>query len=470
MSTTYNSSQLPTSLSGIMMMARDALLAQQAAMNVLSHNVSNVNTEGFHRQRVTLSTRTPMEGYGGQWGQGVDIQQVERSYHSFITRQERTEAGTLGRWETERDLMMRVEELVGGLSDYGIGNAMTQFWNSWEDLANDADSVTARLNVIGRANDLGTAFHDTYLDLDNVRKEVNVEMMSQIDTINNYAQRIAALNEQIYTVTGRSQNPNDLMDQRDQLVKELGQMANITIEEEKNGSMTIYLGNETLVFRNEYRTLDWKVDTTGSTGPSGGNVIWSDDQRQVQLYSGKLYGSLQVRDYTTGLLSKLDNLANTLRDEVNSMHSDGIGLDGSTGNNFFNTDVRGALSLHVNSDLANNPQKVSVSTVSATGDNSLAHSIFNLQFENAFDEGQSNYNDYYQQLVIDLGNRIDNANTRADASAASMEQTESWQQQYTGVNLDEEMANMVTVQYAFTAASKVTTAVDEMIQTLLAAV
>ena len=470
MSSTYNSAHLPTSLSSIMMMARDALLTQQSAMNVLSHNISNVNTDGYHRQRVTLSTKSALEGYGGQWGQGVDIQQVERSYHSFITRQERSEAGILGRWETERDMLKRVEELVGGLSDYGVGNALTEFWNSWEDFANDADSVTARLNVIGRANDLGTAFHDTYLDLDNIRKEVNVEMQSQIETINNYAQRIAALNEQVYTLTGRSQSPNDLMDQRDQLVKELGQMANITIEEESNGSMTIYLGNETLVFRNEYRTLDWKTDTTGTTGASGGSVVWSDDQREVQLYSGKLYGSLQVRDYVTDLLGKLDTMADSIRDQVNALHEDGIGLDGSTGNSFFNTDARGAQALRVNSDLVSNPEKVAGSTISATGDNSLAHDIFNLQFNESFDNGQSNFNDYFQQLVIDLGNRIDNATTRADASAASMAQSESWQQQYTGVNLDEEMANMVTVQYAFTAAAKVQTAVDEMIQSLLAAV
>jgi len=470
MSTTYNSSQLPTSLTGIMQMARDALLAQQAAMNVLSHNVANVDTEGYHRQRVSLTSRYPLEGYGGTWGQGVNIQQVERSYQSFITRQERTEVGNLGRWETERDMLMRVEELVGGLTDYGVGNALTEFWNSWEDLANDTDSVTARLNVIGRAKDLGTSFGNTYTDLDNIRKEVNVEMKSQIDTINNYARRIAALNQQIYTITGRSQNPNDLMDQRDQLVKELGKMANITIEEESNGSLTVYLGSETLVFRNEFRTLDWKVDTTGSTGPSGGNVVWSDDQRQVQLYSGQLYGAQQVRDYVTEMLSKLDDLANTIRDEVNALHETGIGLDGTTDNAFFRTDLDGAQSLQVNADLLNDPQKVAASAVSATGDNSLAHDIFNLQFEEHFDQGQSNYNDYYQQLVVELGNKIDNAKTRADASQASLEQTESWQQQYTGVNLDEEMTNMVNVQYAFTAASKVNSAVDEMIQTLLASV
>jgi flagellar hook-associated protein 1 FlgK len=470
MATTYNSAQLPTSLSGILGMARDALIAQQAAMNTLSHNISNVNTEGYHRQRVQLESRQPREGYGGTWGQGVNIQSVERSYDSFITRQERIEVGTLGRWETERDLMMRVEELLSEISDYGIGNALTEFWNSWEDFANDSDSVSARLNVIGRGQDLGTAIHNTYSSLDDVRKEVNIETKAMAEEVNDLARRIASLNEKIYTVTGRNQSPNDLMDQRDQLVKDLGRLANITIEEESNNSMTIYLGSETLVFRNEFRTLDWEVDTSGTTGKSGGNLRWADDQREVQLYSGELYGSLQVRNYVSGLLDDLNNFADTIRDRINTLHQDGIGLDGTTGNAFWNTDGSGALELRVNSDLVNSPEKLAASTLVATGDSALAHQMFELQFERDFDNGESSYNDFYQQLITDVGNEINNAKTRAEAAEASLQQSENWQQQYTGVNLDEEMSSMITVQYAFSAASKITTAVDEMMRTIIASV
>lgn len=470
MSTTPNSSQLPTSLSGILNMARDSLLAQQSAMNTLSHNISNVNTEGYHRQTVSLISRPGLEGSGGTWGQGVEIEQVQRAYDSFITRQERVEVGQVGRWETERDLMLRVEELLSEISDYGIGNAMTEFWNAWEDLANDSDSITARLNVIGRGNDLGTAMHDTYLDLENVRKEINIEMQAMAGEINDLAKRIASLNEKIYTVTGRSQNPNDLMDQRDQLVKELGEMANITIEEEANGSMSVYLGSETLVFRNEYRTLDWQTDTTGTTGKSGGNLVWSDDQRDVQLYAGKIFGSLQVRDYVSGLLDNLDLLADTIRDEVNTLHSTGIGLDSTTGNNFFTATSTGASALTVNSDLINSPEKLAASAVTATGDSSLAHDMYNLQFNQSFHDGESTYDDFYQQLITDVGNVINNATTRAEASTASLQQSENWQQQYSGVSLDEEMAEMISVQYAFSAASKVATVVDEMMQIILNAV
>lgn len=465
-----SSTSLPTSLSGIMNMARDALLAQQSALNTISHNIANVNTEGYHRQTVSLTSRPGLDGTGGSWGQGVEIEEVRRAYDSFITRQERVEVGQVGRWETQSDLMLRVEELLSEISDYGIGNALTEFWNSWEDLANDSDSVTARLNVIGRGNDLGTAMHDTYLDLNNVRKEINIEMQAMVGEINDLARRIASLNDKIYTATSRSQNPNDLMDQRDELVKKLGEMANITIEEESNGSMTIYLGSETLVFRNEFRTLDWETDTTGSTGKSGGNIIWADDRREVQLYSGKLFGSLEVRDYVTDLLTKLDNLADTLRDEVNELHQTGIGLDGTTGNSFFNTDGIGALALHVNSDLTNSPDKVAASDVTATGDSSLAHAMFNVQFNQSFDGGQSTYDDYYQQMITDVGNVINNAKTRAEAAQASLQQSENWQQQYTGVSLDEEMANMISVQYAFSAASKVANAVNEMMVTIINAV
>lgn len=448
-------------------MARDALMAQQTAMNTVSHNISNVNTPGYHRQRTVFETRGAKPGLPGQHGSGVNVQAIERSYNTFLTRQERIDAGEVGRWAAQKDMLSRVEEVMNELSDYGIGNALSAFWNSWQDLSNDVDSVSSRIDVVNKAKDLGRAIHDTYTRLDTTRKEVNIGIQTAGDTINEYAKRIADLNEQIYTVVTRQQNPNDLMDQRDQLVKELSSVVNITIQEEENGSVSVYLGNEALVTRNITREVSWISDNDAESGKSSGNLVWADTEEELQINGGDIFGHKQVRDMVSDMMEDLDTFADTIREQVNTLHLTGTGKDGSKGNNFFRPDVSGAQSLIVDQMIVDHPEKIAASTDFATGDSNLAHDIYRLQFEDVFNEGTANYEDFYQGMVVAVGDQLQIAQTKHEAAVATMQQTESWQQIYTGVNLDEEMSEMITVQYAFTAASKLANVLDQMMQQIV---
>ncbi|MCB2198223.1 flagellar hook-associated protein FlgK [bacterium] len=453
-----------SSLASQLKMARDALLAQQQALNTVSHNVANVNTEGYHRQRAIFETRDALPDINGMNGSGVDVQSVERAYHSFLTRQERTESGELGRWTMQNDMLARVEEVMNELGDSGVTTALDEFFNAWEDLANDVDSSSSRVNLVGKAKDLGYALHSSYSRLDNIRTEINMHMQEGGARINDLATRIAGLNEQIYTVVSRKQQPNDLMDQRDQLVKELSSIANITIQEEDNGSVTVFLGNEALVMRNETRMVEWETDRTGTLGKSGGNLVWADTGNELQLASGELKGDYDSRALINDALAKMDTFANTLRDQVNALHEQGVARDGTTGNLFFRDDVDGAQSLIVNSTLETSPEKIAASRTSATGDSGLAHDIYNLQFDELMNNGQSTMSDYYQSIVTTIGTEAGKAATYAESAELSLQQAENWQQQYTGVSLDEEMADMITIQYAFTAASKVANTVNEMMR------
>ncbi|HEB84562.1 MAG TPA: hypothetical protein ENI92_06125, partial [Bacteroidetes bacterium] len=161
MSTISGNHYSSPTLQGQLKMARDALLAQQTAMSVLSHNVANVNTEGYHRQRAIMESRTPLDGHPGQIGGGVNVQRIERLADTFAEQQVRMESGTVGRWQAQRDGMMQVEQVFGENRDYALSGALDEFWNSWEDFANDADSITSRLNVIARGQNLARAFRQT---------------------------------------------------------------------------------------------------------------------------------------------------------------------------------------------------------------------------------------------------------------------------------------------------------------------
>ncbi|MCB2210545.1 flagellar hook-associated protein FlgK [bacterium] len=448
-------------LSAQLAMARDALLSHQNSLNTISHNVANVDTLGYHRQRTVLGARAGLPGINGTYGQGVEVLGIQRAQVEYISRQERSDSSLVGRWTGQRDSMRRVEETLNELGDYGIGTALDNFWNSWEDLANDADNASARTAVITAAKDLGYSMATTYSSMDSQREQINTEMMSQAGSINLYAARIANLNEQIADLVASGQVPNDLLDARELLLKDLSSLVNIHVEYEGTGAANVYIGSEEIVHRDSYRELAWQGVGDGSLGKNGGNFVWSDNGNEVSISSGYIYGMLQTRDEIGDILAELDTLADAVRSTVNAAHIEGIGHDGTTGNVFFRDDVTGARSLEVDEEILENVDKVAASRLSATGANDLAHDMYELQFANPWGDSRT-INSRYATMVSDIGTVVQNADLRYETSEAALQQTENLQQEYTGVNLDEEMSAMINTQYAYNAASKVFNTVEEM--------
>ncbi len=449
------------SLGAQLAMARDALLSHQNSLNTISHNVANVDTLGYHRQRTVLGAKAGLPGINGTYGQGVEVLGIQRAQVEYISRQERVDSSLVGRWSGQRDSMMRVEETLNELGDYGIGTALDNFWNSWQDLANDADNASARTAVVTAAKDLGYSMATTYSSMDSQREQINTEMMAQSGSINLYAARIANLNEQIADLVASGQVPNDLLDARELLLKDLSALVNVHVEYEDTGAANVYIGSEEMVHRDSNREIAWQGTGDSSLGKNGGNFVWSDNGNEVSISSGYIYGMLQTRDEIGDILAELDMIADAVRSSVNAAHVEGIGHDDTTGNVFFRDDVTGARSLLVDDEILENVDKVAASTVSATGANDLAHDIYELQFANPWGDSRT-INGRYATLVADIGTTVQNADLRYETAEAALQQTENLQQEYTGVNLDEEMSAMINTQYAYNAASKVFNTVEKM--------
>lgn len=450
-------------LQGQLMMARDALKAQQQAMSVVGHNVSNIQTEGYTRQRVVFTPNTGIDGNPGQIGMGARIAEIQRMSNEFVDNQVRYETGSLGHWESQRDGLMMIEEVLSEVESNALSSAMDEYWNAWEDLANDADSITARINLIERAETMARAFQTPAEGIGKIRETMNIDLQTFVSEINDAAARIANLNSQITAAVTRGQSPNDLMDQREQLIQKLSRIIGITVQNDTNGSVSIYIGSDILVARDSVREVYWQDNA--EKGKSGGDMAFRDTDSLLNIVDGEAYGKIFVRDEAAlTALDDLNLLANTIRDEVNALHETGISLDGTTGNRFWRNDMSGAIDLQVAEDLYLNPEKVATSAVSSTGDSSLAHQIFDLQFNKYFNNGESDISDYYRGTVARVGTLVRHATDQADASVAAVEQAENWRQHYSGVNLDEEMANMIAYQRIYMAAAKVLTQVDEMIR------
>ncbi len=447
---------------------RDAILTHQRAIEVAGHNIANVNTPGYSRQRLVLTPKAPIDTWAGQLGTGVQGIEVQRIVDNYIGDQINSTAQDLGRWQAQKNALKRVEIVLDETTGYGLNQAMSRFWNAWQDLVNNPSGMTQRSLVAGEGVNLSNTFNDIYSDLVEVRHDLDSDITETVNQINRFGSQLADLNDKIQSVLASGQNPNDYRDERDQLLKELSELIDFSSSENSDGVVTVTLGDgNDLVSTAGAAELaandtdgDGFVDITWRTAPA--TAINSD------ISSGKLRGWLQSRDaIIPDNLTRLETLATTLRDQVNAVHLAGYGLDG-TQNNFF--DPSGTLSsgtFAVNPVLVSDVGKIAAGDTSDPGDNQTAIRIAGLQNTLAMSGGTTTFDEYYNAVVSDVGIAVKDAASNYDHQESMAAYMENYRESVSGVSLDEEMVSLIKFQHAYNAAAKLITTVDELLDTLI---
>ncbi|MBT8117656.1 MAG: flagellar hook-associated protein FlgK, partial [Gammaproteobacteria bacterium] len=230
--------------SGLLDIGSSALLSNQRALDIVSHNVANVNTPGYSRQQVNLTTRLPQLSSSGFIGTGVNVSAITRSYDQFITNELRS--GTSG--FREADVLA---SLAGGLDNLladqssGLSPVLGSFFDSFQGVANDPTSIAARQALLGEAGSLSARFQGLSNWLDDTRRGLATRMNTDVQQVNQLASSIASLNVQIIEARGNAagQPPNDLLDQRDQKLLELAELVSITTTTQEDGSLNVFIGS-----------------------------------------------------------------------------------------------------------------------------------------------------------------------------------------------------------------------------------
>lgn len=447
---------------------RDAILTQQRAIEVTGHNIANVNTPGYSRQRLVLTPKDPIPTWAGQMGTGVQGIEVERIVDYYLGDQINSSAQDLARWEAQRDTLERVEVVLDETTGYGLNDAMSEFWNAWQDLASNPSGNTQRSLLVGVSENLSNTFNRIYSGLEEIRNDIDSSMSDAVTEINSLATQIADLNDNIELVEASGQNPNDYRDERDQLLKELSELIDFTSSEASNGVVTVTLGDgNNLVSSAGASSLvandtdaDGFLDISWSSAP--GVAINSS------ISGGKLKGWLEVRDVIVpDYQSRLETLATTLRDQVNTEHIAGYGLDG-TQNNFFDpTGTLAAGTFSVNPTISTDVSKIAAGDTSASGDNKTAIRIAGLQNNLTMSASTATFDDYYNSLVSDVGMKVNDADNNYEYQSSMSEQLDNYRESISGVSLDEEMVNLIKFQHAYNAAAKLITTVDELMDALM---
>ena len=223
---------------GSLEMGKSALNAFRLGMQTVGHNISNMNTEGYSRQRVNFATVTPENIYNvGQLGQGMYASDIERIRDEFLDFQFRDNNAALGYWEKINDLYDSIQNYISEPNSSGIRAAMDTFFTNMQTLQQTPEDTSARRSLVESANSLGSMLSGLISNFNTYNESINMEIKQSVDEANGMLYDIAALNAQIYEAEALGQNANDLMDQRDLIIDRLSKMMDISYNEplEKNG-------------------------------------------------------------------------------------------------------------------------------------------------------------------------------------------------------------------------------------------
>ena len=328
-----------------------SLRALQRALDTTAHNIANVSTPGYTRQRVDFATRTP-QAYGTNWiGSGVNATSVRRIYDQFVSQQARTSSGTLARMDAYASQAERLDNLLGDTTN-GLSTSLQGFTNAINEVSSTPSSISARQVLLAQGNALTERLRSYDARLREMSSSVDTRLVGEASEISGLARGVARLNGDIaVAIQQTGQAPNDLLDQRDALIDQLSGKVGVTVVAEGESTLNVFIGTgQPLV-----------LGTTASQITTVANPL---DPERVQLAlqtpSGTVDISRSVSGGTLGGLldwrremldparNELGRITLAVANQVNSQHREGMDLTGALGGNFFNTGGVGVVSATSN--------------------------------------------------------------------------------------------------------------------------
>jgi flagellar hook-associated protein 1 FlgK len=370
-------------MSGIFNIGVRSLQANQAALQTTGNNIANVNTPGYSRQSVVVQTVQGQYTGGGYIGAGVDISTVQRQHSEFLTRQAAL-SSSVAASDTERLAQLKQLEDVFQGGEAGLGSAISDMMNAFSDVANAPTDLSARAVVLTRVDEATARIRTAESRMTDLRRGVGSELASAVASVNSLAARISKVNQEIARTNGSGQAPNDLLDQRDQLIKDLNGYVQTSSVAADDGTVSIFLASsQPLVLGTSVRPVALGTDAFGD--PSKAKLTLTQGSsttvlEEATLGGGKLAGLLRFQNsdlQDAGQL--LGRLALAIGTAVNAQHRLGLDLKGAAGGDLIQMgpipDGRPAKSNTGNATVA-----VAVQTIPSSGASSLLASDYQINF------------------------------------------------------------------------------------------
>lgn len=451
------------SLQSLLSIARGALSAHQRAMDVAGHNVANANTPGYSRQRLVLSSASPLQLPLYSIGRGVEAVAIERTRSSFYDAAYRRDSGLLGMASTLRDYLGQVETAMNEPSDTGLSSSLDSLFGAFSDLAGNPAGHTNREMVVSAARRLVDQLRTLDAQVGRVHQNALEDMKLQVSDVNRIAAAIADINAKITTAGGGAKAP-DLLDQRDALVDELATFGGVRTLDRGDGTIGVVFGDTTLVDGAVAGTL--AVTNIGGTWVTTSSLGGGPTDPQ----SGTLRAILDVIGTKLPTArAELDALANALVTEFNALHRTGYSLSGATNLDFFDPAGVTAGTIQLSGSILASSDNIAASANAAQGNGDIASRIAALATQGVGALSGRTLREHYVFLASAIGLDVRDAERDMATELALVERSDASRQAVSGVNVDEEMISLVSSQHAYQAAARLVSVADEMMRILLEA-
>ncbi|PFW78195.1 flagellar hook-associated protein FlgK [Priestia aryabhattai] len=485
--------------------AKRGMDAQQAALYTIGHNVSNANTSGYTRQRVSLETFPAypapgmnQTGTAGQIGMGVEASTVERIRDTFLDTQYRDETIKVGYWDARAGALEKMEEIMNEPTEDGLSAVFNQFFESIQDVASHPSEAGARSVMIERAEAVGDTFSYLSTSLKTIQGDLQNERDVAVTQVNSLLEQINNVNQQIQNVEPNGYLPNDLYDERDRLLDEISKFMPVSLEYTKSsgnasatseGVVTVQLqtsqGPTTLLDGKTHQVNAISVTTNQDYYVT--EIHIGDEIRNPESFpQGKLKGLIEASGYIdnsgnkTGvyasMIDDLDEMAYEFVNWFNDKHQQGVTLDGDNGVSFFNeiSQKEGAATGIVIADkIKQNTNNIAAASGAAgtdrQGDGQNAQLLSQFRQKVLINSGNQavSLDGFYQSVIGQMSVDAQQANRLKSNSETLQGAVEQRRQSTSAVSLDEEMTNMIQFQHAYNASARMVTMIDEMLDKIV---
>lgn len=458
-----------TTIFGSFEIGRKALRVQHKGMEVSGQNVANANTPGYSRQRADMEAVVPpvVAGHSMAPGRGVVITDIIRVRSEFYHAQMVKTGFYKAFWEMKQEAAQGIEAVFMEPDEFGINRYLGDFFDHWQELSSSPEDTSVRNALKENAVSLTRAVEDVYLRLEDLRLDLAQEMYLRAEEVNRMADAIAEMNDKLRFIGALQQKSNELMDQLDMAVEELAQLVEIRVHYKANGTVEIFAGGRLLVQEDQAFHLGIEA------GSEEGYQVICHRGLPLKMECGRLCALKEaVNSDIPAVQEELNLIATTLIDEVNDLHFAGFGLGQADEVYFFapvaNPDLPAALQFKVADLIMEDASYIAASSrYGEPGNGEVSLAIARLR--DVRDEGRLNgasIAEYYRGMVTSMGVKGQESERMTEAFAKTEAELVELHRSIAGVNLDEEVLNMMQFQHSWNAAARYLSYVDEILGVL----
>ncbi len=455
-----------------------ALQAQQAGVEVAGHNLANLNTPGYSRQRLLIQTSPTFDTPFGPQGTGADAKGIQQIRDALLDQMVREEESVGGYWGAQQDALRTaqtalnqsldlaatgVDNLDAANASSGLAARITALFTAFDAVAANPAAIENRQMLASQGQALADAFQQTDGRLARVAGLLQTSAGTQAGQANDCLAQIAWLNQEIAATEFPGAAANELRDQRCQKLEELAGLVSFESTSAPDGTVSVSVGGVSLVQGGRREDTLEVFETGGGTlglrAVAAGSIL--------APAGGALAGTIAARDGALrDLRVGLDTLASGIISQVNDLHRAGYSLNGSTGADFFTGS--GAVGMAVNATLISDPAAIQAAgAANAPGDNTVARQLAELARQPQPALGGQDFGGAYRQQVVSFGYNLWNVNQQVANHGTVSALLTSQRDAVSGVSMEEEMTSLMTYQKAYQASARIVTTVNEMLETLL---